>query len=63
MKMPQYTTVMKALLLYEAPEVRLLRIHLERNLLVGSPTGESFDNPIGYEGFAMDLTDLFGGLL
>ena len=54
---------MKALLPYEAPEVRLLRIHLEQNLLVGSPTGESFDNPIGYEGFAMDLTDLFGGLL
>lgn len=56
---------MKVLLPYEAPEVLPIRLDLKEPLLTGSPTGESFDDPIEYGDFVMqmDMSSLFEGLL
>ena len=42
--------------LYESPQVEVMTLHLGSQILTGSETGESFNNPVDYDLIGSDWT-------
>lgn len=41
---------------YESPQAEILSLRLDRMLLTGSETGETFNNPVDYDLIVSDWT-------